>query len=124
MDVKDDRCVMNGQTALPLTARLLHCARRIMASVRRKQWAVAWSWRPELENHVSTTTLRFSAAMVFAISVFLITGRPTIAGGKDKKLSPAVGKIELKDGKGEIKGKLADNDPKDASRTEMFCKIY
>ena len=39
-------------------------------------------------------------------------------------LSPAVGKIVLKDGKGEVKGKLEANDPKDASRTEMYCKIY
>jgi hypothetical protein len=57
-------------------------------------------------------------------SILLAWSYATQAGAQDKKLSPTVGKIELKDGKGEVKGKLDANDPKDASRTEMYCKIY
>ena len=54
----------------------------------------------------------------------LVSSHATEAGDKDKKISPAVGKIALKDGKGEVKGKLDANDPKDASRNECCCKIY
>jgi len=59
-----------------------------------------------------------------AASILLVSSYATEAGDKDKKLSPAVGKIALKDGKGEVKGKLDANDPKDASRNESYCKIY
>ena len=44
--------------------------------------------------------------------------------GEKAKLSPAVSKIELKDGKAEVKGKLAASDPKDVGKTESYCKIY
>jgi hypothetical protein len=57
-------------------------------------------------------------------SILLASNYATEAGDKDKKLSPAIGKIALKDGKGEVKGKLEANDPKDARRTESYCKIY
>lgn len=57
-------------------------------------------------------------------SILLVSSYATEAGDKDKKLSPAVGKIALKDGKGEVKGKLEANDPKDASRNDCYCKIY
>jgi hypothetical protein len=56
--------------------------------------------------------------------ILLVSSYATEAGDKDKKLSPAVGKIALKDGNGEVKGKLEASDPKDASRTECHCKIY
>ena len=73
---------------------------------------------------MSTRSLQGPLALVIAACIFIGSGYATQAGDKDKKLSPAVGKIELKDGKGEVKGKLDVNDPKDASRTEMYCKIY
>ena len=58
-------------------------------------------------------------------SILLVSSYATeAAGDKGKKLSPAVGKIALKDGKGEVKGKLEASDPKDASRDECYCKIY
>jgi hypothetical protein len=59
-----------------------------------------------------------------AACILVVSSYATQAGEKDKKLSPAVGKIALKDGKGEVKGKLAESDPKDTGRTESFCKIY
>jgi hypothetical protein len=59
-----------------------------------------------------------------AASILFASSYATEAGDKDKKLSPAVGKIALKDGKGEVKGKLEANDPKDATRAESYCKIY
>jgi hypothetical protein len=67
---------------------------------------------------------QLSVALVMAASILLAASYATEAGDKDKKLSPAVGKIALKDGKGEVKGKLDANDPKDVSRTDMYCKIY
>jgi hypothetical protein len=73
---------------------------------------------------VSIRTLQISVALVLAASILSVSSFPSAAGDKDKKLTPAVGKIELKDGKGELKGKLADSDPKDATRGECFCKIY
>jgi len=73
---------------------------------------------------MSTRTRQSSVALVMTASLLLASNYATEAGDKDKKLSPAVGKIVLKDGKGEVKGKLEANDPKDASRTEMYCKIY
>jgi len=63
-------------------------------------------------------------AIVVAVTLFLVSGNAGAGGDKGQKLSPAVGKIELKDGKGEIKGKLEASDPKDASRKECYCKIY
>jgi hypothetical protein len=69
--------------------------------------------------HIKTRQL---AALVGAISIVFVSGFAADAG--EKKLSPAVGKIELKEGKGELKGKLATTDPKDVGRTEAFCKIY
>jgi hypothetical protein len=82
-----------------------------------------------LGQHQGRTTVNIrprliSVALVIATSLLLISSHRTAAGDKDKKLSPAVGKIVLKDGQGEVKGKLADTDPKDASREEMYCKIY
>jgi hypothetical protein len=73
---------------------------------------------------MSTTARQSSVAVVMALSILLASSYAAEAGAKDKKLSPAVGKIALKDGKGEVKGKLDTNDPKDASRTDMYCKIY
>lgn len=63
-----------------------------------------------------------SLAIFVGVNLFLFSAHAVVAG--DKKLSPAVDKIELKDGKGEIKGKLAATDPKDTGRNECFCKIY
>jgi len=73
---------------------------------------------------MSTRTRLSSVAVVMALSILLASSYRAEAGGKAKKLSPAVGKIALKDGKGEVKGKLDTNDPKDASRADMYCKIY
>ena len=73
---------------------------------------------------MSTTARQSSVALVIAASMLVASSHATQAGDKDKKLSPAVGKITLKDGQGEVKGKLDEKDPKDASRTEMYCKIY
>jgi hypothetical protein len=77
-------------------------------------------WRSKM----STRTRQSSLALLIAGSILLASSYGTNAGEKDKKLSPAIGKIALKDGKGEVKGKLDANDPKDASRTESHCKIY
>src|SRR5262245_27992046 len=71
---------------------------------------------------MSTRTRQSSVALV--LTILFVASYATEAGGQEKKLSPAVGKIALKDGKGEVKGKLEANDPKDASRTECYCKIY
>jgi hypothetical protein len=73
---------------------------------------------------VSITTRQLSLAIIVAVNILLVSGYDGAAGDKGQRPSPAVGKIELKDGKGEIKGKLADSDPKDASRKECHCKIY
>ena len=73
---------------------------------------------------MNSKTRQISAALVLATSILLASGFATQAGDKGKKLSPAVGKIEVKDGMGEVKGKLDAKDPKDVSRTEMYCKIY
>jgi hypothetical protein len=73
---------------------------------------------------VNIKSQQFSLAMFVALNILLVSGYAGVAGEKDKKLSPAVGKIELKEGKGVIKGKLAASDPKDASRKECYCKIY
>jgi hypothetical protein len=73
---------------------------------------------------VSSRTRQSSVALVMAASIFLVSSYATEAGDKDKKLSPAVGKIALKDGKGEVTGKLEASDPKDARRNESYCKIY
>lgn len=73
---------------------------------------------------MSTRTRQCSVALIMAASLLLASNYATEAGDKDKKLSAAIGKIALKDGKGEVKGKLDANDPKDARRTEMYCKIY
>src|SRR5260370_16504225 len=78
------------------------------------------SWR----TTVSTRTRQSSVALIMAATILLVSSYATDAGDKGKKLSPAVGKIALKDGKGEVKGKLEANDPKDASREECYCKIY
>src|SRR5262245_18100432 len=66
-------------------------------------------------------TRRSWVALVMTASILVVTSYATEAG---EKLSPAVGKMELKDGKGQVKGKLDANDPKDASRGESYCKIY
>jgi hypothetical protein len=70
--------------------------------------------------------LRPSAvALVIAAGILLASGYATECRDKDKKkLTPAVGKIALKDGTGEVKGKLEITDPKDASRTDSYCKVY
>jgi len=73
---------------------------------------------------MSTRTRQSSVALVMAASILLASSYRAEAGDKDKKLSPAVGKISLKDGKGEVKAKLDANDPKDADRKDMYCKIY
>jgi hypothetical protein len=73
---------------------------------------------------VNINFLQFSMAMLVAVNMLLVSVYGSAAGEKDKKLTPAVGKIELKEGKGVIKGKLATTDPKDASRKECYCKIY
>jgi hypothetical protein len=73
---------------------------------------------------VSTTTRQLAMALVMATSLLLASNYATAGGEKGQKLSPAVGKIELKDGKGELKGKLAASDPKDTGRTDSYCKIY
>ena len=73
---------------------------------------------------VSTRTRQISVALVMAACILVASSYASEAGDKDKKITPAVGKITLKDGKGEVKGKLADNDPKDASKNESYCKIY
>ena len=73
---------------------------------------------------MSTKTRQFLLALVMTVSILFVANCASEAGDKDKKLSPAVGKIALKDGKGEVKGKLEASDPKDASRTECYCKIY
>jgi len=69
-------------------------------------------------------TRQFSLALFVAANLLLVARDTGTAGEKDLKLTPAVGKIELKQGQGEIKGKLAASDPKDASRKECYCKIY
>jgi hypothetical protein len=73
---------------------------------------------------MSIRTGQFWVALVVATSVLLVSGFATAAGDKGPKLSPVVGKIELKNGKAELKGKLAASDPKDVSRNECYCKIY
>ena len=73
---------------------------------------------------MSIRTRQYLVALVVATNILLVSGDITFAGDKNQKLSPAVGKIELKDGKGEIKGKLAASDPKDVGRKECYCKIY
>ena len=73
---------------------------------------------------MSTRTRQSSVVFVVAAGILLACSYATDGGDKDKKLSPAVGKIVLKDGKGEVKGKLDANDPKDADRKDMYCKIY
>jgi hypothetical protein len=74
------------------------------------------------EQKVNIKFHQISLAMFVAVNMLLVSGYGSAAG--DKKLTPAVGKIELKEGKGVIKGKLATTDPKDASRQECYCKIY
>ena len=49
-----------------------------------------------------------SAALVIAASILMASAYGTSAGEKGDKLSPAVGKIELKDGKGELQGVAPD----------------
>jgi hypothetical protein len=71
---------------------------------------------------MSFETRLCSLAIFVGVNLYLVSGYAAVAG--DKKLTPAVGKIELKDGKGEVKGKLEATDPKDASKNECFCKIY
>ena len=71
---------------------------------------------------MSTRTLHSSVALIMTASILFVSRYATEAG--EKKLSPAVGKIALKDGKGEVKGKLEASDPKDAGRAECYCKIY
>ncbi len=73
---------------------------------------------------MSIRTRQLSLAIVVTVNVFFVSGYVAAGGEKGQKLSPAVGKIELKDGKGEIKGKLAATDPKDADRKECYSKIY
>ena len=73
---------------------------------------------------MSTRTRQSSVAIVTIASILVVSSFAAEAGDKGKKLSPAVGKIALKDGTGEVKGKLEANDPKDASRDECYCKIY
>ena len=73
---------------------------------------------------MSTRTRQSSVALVMAVGILVVSSYATQAGDKGQKLSPAVGKIEIKDGKGEVKGKLEASDPKDASRNECYCKIY
>ena len=73
---------------------------------------------------MSSRTRQSLVAFVISASILLASTYATGAGDKDKKLSPAIGKIALKDGKGEVKGKLDANDPKDADRKDMYCKIY
>ena len=73
---------------------------------------------------MSTSTRQFSMALVIATGILLVANFATAAGEKGQKLSPAVGKIELKDGKGELKGKLEASDPKDVSKMDCYCKIY
>jgi len=70
---------------------------------------------------MSIRTRQSWVALVMTASILIVSSYATEAG---EKLSPAVGKIALKDGKGEVKGKLDANDPKDASRGECYCKIY
>jgi len=77
-----------------------------------------------MENQVSVKSLQFSVAIVVTSSILLASGYAGASNEKDQKLPPAVGKIELKDGKGEVKGKLEAKDPKDSSRKECYCKIY
>jgi hypothetical protein len=84
---------------------------------------------PYFGNHqwrtkVNSKARPFSLAILVAVSFLLVSRHAGTTGEKDQKLPPAVGKIELKDGKGEIKGALAASDPKDASRKECYCKIY
>ena len=52
-----------------------------------------------------TSKTRLSLAVVVAGCILMISRYAEAAGEKDGKLTPAAGKIELKDGKGEIKGK-------------------
>ena len=73
---------------------------------------------------MNSTARRLSLAVYVAVCILAVSRYAEAAGEKDGKLTPAAGKIELKDGKGEIKGKLEATDPKDASRKDMFCKIY
>ena len=73
---------------------------------------------------MSTRTRQSSVALVMAAGILVVSSYAAQAGDQGKKLSPAVGKIALKDGKGEVKGKLEASDPKDASREECYCKIY
>jgi hypothetical protein len=73
---------------------------------------------------MSTRTRQSSVALVMAAGILVASSYATQAGDKGEKLSPAIGKIALKDGKGEVKGKLEASDPKDASRNECYCKIY
>ena len=63
--------------------------------------------------------------MALVAAVCILMGSDFVAtAGEKAKLSPVVGKIELKDGKAEVKGKLAEGDPKDVGKTESYCKIY
>jgi hypothetical protein len=73
---------------------------------------------------MNTRTRQSSVALVMAAGILVVSSYATQAGEKGQKLSPAVGKIALMDGKGEVKGKLEASDPKDASRNECYCKIY
>jgi hypothetical protein len=76
-----------------------------------------------MENKMSMKKRQVSLAIFVAVSILLVSHN---AGSTDEKpkLLPAVGKIELKEGKGEVKGKLAASDPKDSGRKECYCKIY
>jgi len=64
----------------------------------------------------------------FSIAIVLIGAACGVgfvgAGEKGEKLTPATGKIELKDGKGEVKGSLTGKDVKDVSRKDSYCKVY
>src|SRR6516162_9750386 len=77
-----------------------------------------------MEKTMSTRMRQSSVALVMAASILLASSHAMEAGDKEKKLTPAVGKIALKDGKGEVKGKLETNDPRDVTRPECYCKVY
>ena len=74
---------------------------------------------------VNINARRISVALVGAASILMASAYGTSAGEKGEKLSPAVGKIELKDGKGEIKvswydGGLLPNLPDELLPGEQF----
>src|SRR5262245_45430913 len=117
-----------GRLSLAVGHRIfLAFASRLTKTIHRKHFV--GKRRASIGDHQGRTTMntrtrQSSVGLVMSVSILFVSSYAKEAGGQEKKLSPAVGKIALNDGKGEVKGKLEASDPKDASRTECYCKIY